>query len=75
VLINLHASTCCVVILTALANEILVPEIVASELEHETSKKNVEHQFIQELISSKNVRLIDNELKTSELETANIRIL
>lgn len=58
VLINLYASTCGVEILSALPNEILVPEIVVSELEHETSKKNGEHQFIQELVASKNVRLI-----------------
>jgi len=58
VLINLHASRCGVEILSALPNEILVPEIVASELEHETSKKNGEHQFIQGLVASENVKLI-----------------
>jgi len=58
VLINLHASQCGARILSALPHEILVPEIVALELEHETSKKNGEFQFIQELVAAQNVRLI-----------------
>lgn len=57
-LINLYASKCGERILSALPNEILVPEIVASELEHETSKENGEHQFIQNLVATDNVRLI-----------------
>lgn len=61
VLINLHASRCGVKLLCALSNEIIVPEIVASELEHETSRKNGEHQFVQELATSKNVRLVGLE--------------
>lgn len=58
VLINLHASRHGGRILTALPHDILVPEIVAGELEHETSKINGEHQFIQELGASGKVRLI-----------------
>lgn len=58
VLINLHASTYGGRILTALPHEIFVPEIVAAELEHETSKINGEHQFLRELVASGKVRLI-----------------
>lgn len=58
VLINLHASTHGGRILSCLPNDILVPEIVASELEHETSKNNGEHQFIQHLAATSKVRLI-----------------
>lgn len=58
VLINLHASTHGGRILSCLPNDILVPEIVASELEHETSKNNGEHQFIQDLAANRKVRLV-----------------
>tara|TARA_R110002110_G_scaffold213191_2_gene426373 strand:+ start:3864 stop:4526 length:663 start_codon:yes stop_codon:yes gene_type:complete len=58
VLINLHASTHGRRILAAVPNDVLVPEIVAAELEHETSKVNGEHQFIQELATSGKVRLV-----------------
>lgn len=58
VLINLHASKSGVSILSALSNEIIVPEVVATELEHETSKRNGEHQFIQELVAAQNVTLV-----------------
>lgn len=58
VLINLHASTHGGRILSSLPNDILVPEIVASELEHETSKNNGEHQFIHDLVATGKVRII-----------------
>ncbi len=58
VLINLHASTHGGRILSCLPNDILVPGIVASELEHETSKNNGEHQFIRDLVDTRKVRLI-----------------
>ena len=48
-MINIHASTHGGRILVALPNEILVPEIVATELKHEPSKANGEYQFIQDL--------------------------
>lgn len=67
VLINLHASTCGEGILGALPNEILVPEIVASELEHETSKENGGHQFIQDLVATRTVRLIDLDRREYEV--------
>jgi predicted nucleic acid-binding protein len=58
VLINLHASMHGGRILCCLPNDILVPEIVASELEHETSKNNGEHQFMQDLAANCKVRLV-----------------
>lgn len=58
VLINLYASTYGACILTALPNDVQVPELVATELEHETSKTNGEHQFIQELVASSKVQLV-----------------
>ncbi len=61
VLINLHSSTYGSRILAALPNKILVPEIVAAELEHETSKT-----FVQELASSGKARLVT--LNESEYE-------
>ncbi|MBI1274456.1 DNA-binding protein [bacterium] len=66
VLINLHASTYGARILAALPNHALVPEIVAAELEHETSKANGEHKFISELIASQKVQIVilnDQELE------------
>jgi len=57
VLINLHASTHGGRILHALPNDILVPEIVMAELEHETSRANGEHQFIQDLVTTGKVQL------------------
>lgn len=58
VLINLHASRQGGRILDCLPNNILVPEIVANELEHETSKNNGEYQFVQDLVADCIVRLI-----------------
>lgn len=58
VLINLHASTHGARILSSLPNDILVPEIVVLELEHETSKNNGEHQFIHDLIATRKVKII-----------------
>jgi predicted nucleic acid-binding protein len=49
VLINLHASNYGERVLAAIANEIVVPDIVAGELEHETSRKNGEHSFLDDL--------------------------
>lgn len=58
VLINLHASTHGSRILSSMPNDILVPEIVVSELEHETSKNNGEHQFIHDLVATKKVSIV-----------------
>lgn len=67
VLINLYSSTCGERILSAMPNEILVPEIVASELEHQTSKNNGEHQFIKDLVATQNVRLIGLDQREYEV--------
>jgi predicted nucleic acid-binding protein len=58
VLINLHASTYGSIILNSLPCNILIPEIVAMELEHETSKNNGEHQFIHDLLAEGKVKII-----------------
>ena len=58
VLINLHASKSGSRILGALGNDILVPRIVAAELERETSKTSGEQQFIRDLVASCNVGLV-----------------
>jgi len=58
VLINLYASKHGGRILSSLPNDVLVPEIVASELEHETSKNNGEHQFIHDLVATRKVRIV-----------------
>ena len=59
VLINLHACTYGERILSAVPNDILVPRIVANELEHETSRKNGEHSFLHGLIGNGEVTLAD----------------
>jgi len=59
VLINLRACTHGKRILTAIPNDILVPEIVAGELEHETSRRNGEHSFLHSLVTSGTVTLAD----------------
>jgi predicted nucleic acid-binding protein len=52
VIINLHASTYGHEILKALSNDVLVTDIVVRELEHQTSRENGDHQFIQELMNA-----------------------
>ncbi|WLA47902.1 DNA-binding protein [Bradyrhizobium elkanii] len=51
VLINLHACTYGEHVLTSIANVIVVSDIVARELEHETSRKNGDHSFLHGLIA------------------------
>lgn len=51
VLINLHACKYGERILTAIPNDILVPEVVAGELEHETSRRNGEYSFLHGLVA------------------------
>ncbi|KIH77537.1 PIN domain-containing protein [Geoalkalibacter ferrihydriticus] len=67
VLINLHACKSGGRILSALPNEILVPEIVVSELKHETSRSNGEHQFLQNLIAAEIVEVFDLDEKGYEV--------
>lgn len=52
VLINLHACKYGERILTAIPNDILVSEIAAGELEHETSRRNGEYSFLHALIAA-----------------------
>lgn len=59
VIINLSASGNGSRILSALPNDILVPGIVVSELDHETSKANGEYQFIKNQLASRTVKLVD----------------
>jgi predicted nucleic acid-binding protein len=53
VLINLHACRHGERILSAIPNDILVPEIVAGELEHERSRQNGEYGFLQALVANR----------------------
>jgi predicted nucleic acid-binding protein len=57
VLINLHACLHGEQILTAVPNDILVPEAVAGELEHETSRRNGERRFLHDLVANGAVML------------------
>lgn len=57
VLINLNACAFGERILTAIPNGIIVPQVVAMELEHETSRKNGEHAFLQRLTAGGKVTL------------------
>lgn len=58
VLINLHACTYGERILSALPHRIIVPQIVADELEHETSKANGEHGFLKDLVIAGTVDIV-----------------
>jgi predicted nucleic acid-binding protein len=57
VIINLHACKYGERILTAIPNNIIVPHIVAGELEHETSRKNGEYSFLHGLVTAEVVTL------------------
>ena len=57
VLINLYACSYGERILTAIPNRIIVPEDVARELEHATSRKNGGHDFLRSLITQRMVTL------------------
>nr|WP_210248678.1 DNA-binding protein [Phyllobacterium endophyticum] len=66
-LINLHACRYGEQILAAIPNDIVVTQIVAGELEHETSRRNGEHNFLKSLVASRVVTL--TELTDEEFET------
>lgn len=51
VLINLHACKYGERILASIPNDVVVSEIVAGELEHETSRQNGEHRFLHDLVT------------------------
>lgn len=57
VLINLHACAYGHHILNAIPNGIIVPQVVAAELEHETSRTQGEHGFLHGLIADGKVSL------------------
>lgn len=59
VLINLHASRCGVDILTSIPNPIVVANVVAGELENETSRRNGEEAFLGALSAVGHVTLLD----------------
>lgn len=59
VLINLHACTFGERILKAVPNDILVPLVVANELEHKTGRRNGEHSFLRSLVANGEVALAD----------------
>lgn len=67
VLINLHASTYGVRILTLIPNPIVVPRLVVQELQHETSKENGEYHFVKDIVDSGRVEAAD--FSESEFET------
>lgn len=58
VLINLHACKYGEQIIPVIPNDILVPEIVARELEHETSRRNGEYNFLHALVAAEIVTLV-----------------
>lgn len=52
VLINLHASGSGALILSAIPNRVLVPQEVAAELDHDTSRENGEQGFLRDIVDS-----------------------
>ncbi|KZB56383.1 hypothetical protein [Thalassospira xiamenensis] len=57
VLINLHACSYGERILSALPHGLVVPQVVANELEHETSKTNGEQGFLKDLVIAGKVEI------------------
>jgi predicted nucleic acid-binding protein len=58
-LINLHACTYGEKVLQALPNEIVIPKIVAEELEKETSRKGGERSFLTSMAAKKALTVAD----------------
>lgn len=59
VLINLCASACGEKVLKAIPNDIIVPKVVAGELEHETSYRNGQNGFLLGLVNEGAVTIVD----------------
>jgi predicted nucleic acid-binding protein len=59
VLINLHACTFGEQVIRAIPNNIILPERVVAELNHETSHVNGENGFIQQLIRENVVKVVE----------------
>jgi predicted nucleic acid-binding protein len=58
VLINLHACTFGELVLRAIPNDIIVPETVVAELNHETSHINGENGFIERIVTENVVKVV-----------------
>jgi predicted nucleic acid-binding protein len=58
VLINLHACTFGDQILMAIPNAIVVPQVVADELDNETGRKNGDHGFLHKLAGKGNISIV-----------------
>jgi predicted nucleic acid-binding protein len=57
VIINLHASKHGAKVIAVIPHDVWVPQIVVEELEHETSRKNGEFDFLQTLLASGFIRV------------------
>jgi|TARA_R100000005_G_scaffold49016_1_gene23512 predicted nucleic acid-binding protein len=73
VLINLHACTFGEQVLRAIPNDIVLPETVVAELNHETSHANGENGFIQRLISGNVVKVVQMDDAAARLFETMIR--
>ncbi len=73
VLINLHACTFGEQVLRAIPNEIVLPETVVAELNHETSHASGENGFVQRLISKNVVKVVQMDDAAVRLFEAMIR--
>ncbi len=73
VLINLHACTFGEQILRVIPNEIVLPETVVAELNHETSHANGENGFVQRLISENVVKVVEMDDAAARLFETMIR--
>lgn len=58
VVINLHGCTYGAEILSAIPNQVVVPEIVAAELDNERSRRTGEHAFFQSLVDAGNIGIV-----------------
>lgn len=73
VLINLHACSFGEQVLRAIPNDIVLPETVVAELNHETSHANGENGFIQRLISENVVKVLQMDDAAARLFETMIR--
>lgn len=73
VLINLHACTFGEQVLRAIPNDIVLPETVVAELNHETSHANGENGFIQRLIAENVVKVVQMDDAAARLFETMIR--
>ncbi len=58
VLVNLHACAHGERVLSVIENDIVIPDVVAGELEHETSRRNGQHSFLHDLTSRGKVTVV-----------------